>query len=299
MTKLIKRYHRLMSEAAKIKIAFDKGNNSQKNLRFIAGHEYIGGLVPSNHPDLTSIGLDQYTKAYKGFRVYEGTKVVFGVQHKICITYNEALEIKQKKSFLRHKTKAKNLLQKEFEKHKAEEDLEERLKMVLHTNKILHSRACRYLGYKIQDGSLTIIENEKEIAGKERTFGKNIIFTNNLKAEYSETIMTYKEKAEIEDSFKTIKDHRIISFHPIWHWTDSKIRIDAFISVLAYLLIKLLQYLAKQDGLQMSVASLITALEGIREVFMIYSDNTAERKLEDLPPLQKQLLHKFGVMDTT
>lgn len=61
MTKLIKRYHRLMSEAAKIKIAFDKGNNSQKNLRLIAGHEYLRSLVPSNHPDLTSIGLDQYT----------------------------------------------------------------------------------------------------------------------------------------------------------------------------------------------------------------------------------------------
>ena len=205
MTKLIKRYHRLMSEAAKIKIAFDKGNNSQKNLRLIAGHEYIGSLVPSNHPDLTSIGLDQYTKAYKGFKVYEGAKVVFGVQHKICITYNKTLEIKQKNSFLRHKTKAKNLLQKEFEKHKAAADLEEILKMVLHANKILHSRACRYLDYKIEDGSLTIIENEKEIAGKERAFGKNIIFTNNLKAEYSETIMTYKEKMEIEASFKTIK----------------------------------------------------------------------------------------------
>lgn len=111
--------------------------------------------------------------------------------------------------------------------------------------------------------------------------------------------MTYKEKNKIEDSFKTIKDHRIISLHPIWHWTDSKIRIDAFISVLAYLLIKLLQYLAKEDGLQMSVASLITALQGIREVFMVYADNTAERKLEELPPLQKQLLYKFGLIDTT
>jgi len=69
--------------------------------------------------------------------------------------------------------------------------------------------------------------------------------------------------------------------------------------VLAYLLIKLLQYLAKEDGLQMSVASLITALQGIREVLMVYADNTAERKLEELPLLQKQLLHKFGVIDTT
>jgi transposase len=299
MSKLIKRYHRLMSEASKIKIAFDKGNNSRKNIMQVSGHEYIGSLVPSSHPDLTSIGLDQYTKTYKGFRVYEGVKEVFGVQHKIIITYNEALEGRQRKSFLRHKTKAKGLLQEEFQRHKTEEDLGERLKMLLHTNKILHSRACRYLDYKIENGSLAIIENEDEIAEKERVFGKNIIFTNNLEAEYSEAIMTYKEKREIEDSFKTIKDHRIISLHPIWHWTDSKIRIDAFISVLAYLLIKLLQYLAKEEGLQMSVASLITALRGIREVLMVYADNTAERKLEELPPLQKQLLHKFGVIDTT
>lgn len=47
MNKLIKRYHRLMSEAAKIKIAFDKGNNSLKNLKVISGHEYVGSLAPT------------------------------------------------------------------------------------------------------------------------------------------------------------------------------------------------------------------------------------------------------------
>ncbi|MBI5207583.1 MAG: hypothetical protein HY934_07300, partial [Candidatus Firestonebacteria bacterium] len=44
-------------------------------------------------------------------------------------------------------------------------------------------------------------------------------------------------KENIKLISETEKDHRIISLHPIWHWTDSKIRIDAFISVLAYFLI--------------------------------------------------------------
>jgi len=299
MSKLIKRYHRLMSEASKIKIAFDKGNNSMKNLKVVAGHHYVGSLVPSNHPDLTSIGLDNYTKTYKEFKVYEVQTEVFGGIHKICITYNEALQHKQRAGFLKHMSTAKKLLQEEFEKHKTAEDLHERLKMVLHTNKVVYSRACRYLDYEIKEGMITIIENHDEIAGKENEFGKNIIFTNNLEADCLETISTYKEKNKVEDSFKTIKDHRIISFHPIWHWTDSKIRIDAFISVLAYLLIKLLQYLAKEDGLQMSVASLIKALEGIREVLLIYPDNTAIKKLEDQPPLQTQLLTNFGLSDST
>ena len=90
----------------------------------------------------------------------------------------------------------------------------------------------------------------------------------------------------------------MISFHPIWHWTDSKIRIDAFISVLAYLLIKLLQYLAKQDGLEMSVTSLIKALQGVREVLLVYPNNIAIKQLEDQPPLQMQLLTKFGLIDS-
>jgi len=173
------------------------------------------------------------------------------------------------------------------------------LKMILHDNRVLYSRACRYLNYEIKEGMITILENHDEIAGKETEFGKNIIFTNNLEADCLETIGIYKEKSKVEDSFKTIKDHRIISFHPIWHWTDSKIRIDAFISVLAYLLIKLLQYLAKKDGLEMSVVSLIKALEGIREVLLVYPDNTAMKKLEDQPPLQMQLLHTFGLVDST
>ena len=298
MNKLIKRYHRLMNEAAQIRIAFDKGNNSLKNMQVISGHEYVGSLSPSNYPELTKIPLAEYTRNYKGFRVYEGETEVFGGKHKICITYNEALEHKQRTGFLKHMKTVRGLLQKEFEKHKTAEDLQERLKGILHNTKVLHSRACRYLAYEITGDGITLIENQDEIAGKEKVFGKNIIFTNKLESEYSETISAYKEKIKVEDSFKTIKDHRIISFHPIWHWTDSKIRIDAFISVLAYLLIKLLQYLAKEDGLEMSIASLIKALEGIREVLLVYPNNTAVKKLENQPPLQIQLLTKFGLIDS-
>src|SRR3972149_5112813 len=299
MNKLINRYHKLIKEAKKIKISFDKGNNSKENIKLISGNEYVGSLVPSNYPDLTSIKLDEYRKRDKEFRVYECPKEVFGIEHKIFIVYNEGLRLKQKNSFLRHKGKVIKLLEEGYEKHKGEKDIGERLNMVLHDNMILHSRASRYLKYDIEGGELRISEEKEEIEKKEKEFGKNIIFTNNSEAEHVETIRTYKEKSKVEDSFKTIKDHRIISLHPIWHWTDSKIRIDAFISVLAYLLIKLLQYKARKEGLDMSVSSLITALKGVREVLLIYADDTAEKKLEDLPPLQDQLLKTFDLMDTS
>ncbi|MBI5207345.1 MAG: hypothetical protein HY934_06080 [Candidatus Firestonebacteria bacterium] len=70
-----------------------------------------------------------------------------------------------------------------------------------------------------------------------------------LEAESGEVIGVYKDKYKVEDSFRTIKDHRIISLHPIWHWTDRKIRIDAFISVLAYLFDKIVTIQSKRSGI--------------------------------------------------
>jgi transposase len=370
MGKLIKRYQELIAEAKQIRLTFDKGNNSLKNIQGISETEYIGSIPPSNHSDLTSIALAEYTKSYKEHQVYEGIKEIFGSTHKVFITFNEKLKLRQRKSFLRHTERAIIALQDKFNKHrpmdvgklKAElesilddneilsnsasnylnckikngeliikernapsgpkksylkekknviknlqerftehkkqkaKELEVSLNNILNTSKILHSKACRYLNYDITDGELTINKDEVEIEKKEKAFGKNIIFTNKLDADAIETISGYKDKYKVEGAFETIKDHRVISLHPIWHWTDSKIRIDGFISVLAYLLIKLLQYLATKENLKMSVPALLTALKGIREVVMIYPDNSVERKLEDIPTLQKKLLRKFGAI---
>jgi len=370
MTKLIQRYHNLMNEAGKIRLSFDKGNNSKKNIKAISHTEYIGSLPPSNYDDLISIDLDNYTKHYKDCAVYEDSIELFGSKHKIFITYNNNLKIKQQKSFIKHKQrvisalkekfsnhkdikvgklkeeldtilannkigednalkylsykisnnkliikdKQKNisdndnflecknkiikLLKKRIDEHKREnaKELEESLTIILNTSKILHSKACRYLDYEITNNKLIITENNKEILKKEKVFGKNIIFTNNLLLDHIEAIGGYKDKYKVEDAFKDIKDHRLISLHPLWHWTDTKIRIDAFISVLAYLLIKLLQYLASKQGLKMSIPSLVTALQGIREVIMIYPDKTIERKIEEIPKLQETLLRTFGVI---
>ncbi len=298
MNKLMSRYHKLIKEAGKIKLSFDKGNNSKENIKLISETEYVGSLIPSSYPELTTINLEEYKKTYKGFKTYEGTIEVFGGKHKIIITYNEGLKYKQKNSFTKHKEKVIKLIKEEYEKNKDKKDITEKLNIILHANKILHSMASRYLNYEIKKDEIKIVEDKEEIEKKENIFGKNILFTNNLEAESGEVIGAYKEKYKVEDSFRTIKDHRIISLHPIWHWTDSKIRIDAFISVLSYLLIKLLQYKAKESGLDMSVSSLITALKGIREVLLIYPDNIAEKKLEELPPLQNQLLRKFGLIST-
>jgi transposase len=77
-----------------------------------------------------------------------------------------------------------------------------------------------------------------------------------------------------------------------------KIRVHAFVCVIALLLLRLLQHLARQNGIEMSSALLIDELRDICILTLIYSPRRVERKIHCLSTVQKRLfdlfeLHKY------
>ena len=133
-----------------------------------------------------------------------------------------------------------------------------------------------------------------EVASKKAAFGKKIVFTS-LDAP-TETILNYqKTSCQIEDGFHHIKDRDLVAYHPGYHWTDSKIRVHAFVCVLALLLLKLLQHVARQNDLAMSCKVLIEDLEEITMVILIYPDRKTTRKITTLSRVQQSLFDLFGL----
>ena len=57
-----------------------------------------------------------------------------------------------------------------------------------------------------------------------------------------------------------MKDPHFLSWEPMFHWTDSKIRVQAFYCVLALILGSLLQRRAAQNGLSLSPAGAYSRL---------------------------------------
>jgi len=55
------------------------------------------------------------------------------------------------------------------------------------------------------------------------SFGKTILFTGNHSWSTKEIVNAYRGKADIEDNFKRMNS-TLISFIPIYHWTDQKTR---------------------------------------------------------------------------
>jgi transposase len=74
----------------------------------------------------------------------------------------------------------------------------------------------------------------------------------------------------IEDAFKQMKNPCFSGWSPMFHWTDSKIRVHAFYCVLALLLTSLLHRELSQNGEELSINRMLEELGGIRETLLVY-----------------------------
>ncbi len=97
-----------------------------------------------------------------------------------------------------------------------------------------------------------------------------------------------------------MKDPHLVSFSPMHHWTDQKIRVHVFYTVLALTIAHLMRRQAAQTGLDLSVRALFHELSGIEETVLLYHDGgkgrpRAQRLLTDMNPTQRQLADLYGI----
>jgi transposase len=135
---------------------------------------------------------------------------------------------------------------------------------------------------------------------QERSFGKRILFTNRDDWPVADVVAAYRSQSEAEAGFRQLKDPQVVSFSPMHHWTDSKIRVHVFYCVLALAIAHLLRRKADQAGLHLSVRELLATLAGIEETVLLYHDGgkgrpRARRMLTDMSPTQQRLADLFGI----
>ncbi|MDR0593335.1 MAG: hypothetical protein LBG60_08825 [Bifidobacteriaceae bacterium] len=112
-------------------------------------------------------------------------------------------------------------------------------------------------------------------------------------------VAAYRSQHLIEDSFKQMKDPLRVSFGPMFHWTDDKIRVHCFTEVLALMIAHVMRRRARQAGLEMSYAAICAELDGVEEVTLVHPKEgkgrpVAKRVLTDTTALQQRLLALYG-----
>jgi hypothetical protein len=103
-----------------------------------------------------------------------------------------------------------------------------------------------------------------------------------------------------EFGFRQLKDRHTVSFSPMHHWTDQKIRVHVFYTVLALTIAHLMRRTAEHAGLHLSVRELTNELAGIGETVLLHHDGgkgrpRAQRLLTDMTDTQRRLYDLFGL----
>jgi len=131
--------------------------------------------------------------------------------------------------------------------------------------------------------------------------GKTILFTDNADWTTEEIVLGYRAQDRIESAFRDMKNPHFLGWSPMFHWTDSKIRVHAFYCVLALTLTSLLQRRLHEHGLDLSLSRMMELLGGLEEVLLIYPqrpDETHPRTttcLSERDTEQEQLLQALNL----
>ena len=288
LQELTLRYQALARDCQSITLIFDKGNNSVHNQEILdgSGFHFVGSLVPTHFTDLLAIPLEKFRllrdSLLKPTRALRLTRKVWGQERTLVVTFSPELQRKQIRGIEQHLAKKRRALeelqaklrrsQKPGAKGKgySQESLAKQAQQICsgqHIAQILHvsiteERGQLRLTYRTDAAAYAHIQ--------EHQLGKRILFTDQHDWSNEQIVRAYRSQSHVEDAFADMKDRHFLCWEPMFHWTDSKIRVHAFYCVLALILGSLLQRQASQGGLPLSMQALFQALSGMQEVTNIY-----------------------------
>ena len=310
---LLDRYRALTHSVEALTVVYDAGQNSAANHERVeeTGIGFVGSLPPSDHPALLALPTSRYRpvdeERYPGLTCVDTTVTALGVTRRAVLTHSPTLHAAQHRGFDQTLAKARAklaALQARLARgrtRKPREAVEAEIATIVRPRWVSEVITTTLTGTEPADLRLSWRTDQAARRRLEkRIFGKRILFTNRDAWTTAEVVAAYRSQAEVESGFRQLKDPHVVSFSPMHHWTDSKIRVHVFYCVLALTVVHLMRREAARAGLDLSVRELITELAGIQETVLLYHDGgkgrpRAQRMLTDTNDTQRKLADIFGI----
>jgi transposase len=306
---LVTRYQGLGGSAGDLTVTFDAGNDPAANQDHLAGLglHYVASLPPSQHPGLLAIPERRYRLVdpdrFGGLTAVEATAEALGATRRVIVTHSPTFHARQARGFSQTLAKAERQLAGLAARLARGHTRRPRTQVEAEISQITDPRwVSRVLQVTLTGTRPAAMRLSWQVDGQARQvleaeiFGKRILFTDRDDWPAAEVITAYRSQADAEAGFRQLKDRHLVSFSPMFHWTEQKIRVHIFYCVLALTIAHLMRRQAAQAGLDLSVRELLHTLGGIGETVLIYPSTggrpRARRMLTDRGPTQQ---HLFGL----
>jgi transposase len=298
---------------ADMTVVFDAGQNSEGNFAHLAGTglHYIGSVPASDCPDLTALPATARTIAderrFGGLTAYDTRRVVYGAERRAILTHSPELHAAQAAGFtgttLAKAGKKLDELAATLARGKTRrgrDKVEAEIESITRKPWVRRVITWQLTGDQPKDLRLTWGASPgARSALEEEIFGKHVLITSHDDWPVPEVIAGYRSQSEAEFSFRQLKDPHVVSFSPMFHWTEHNIRVHVFTCVLALQIAHLMRRRARHAGLDLSVRELLGQLAAIGETVLIYPSAggrpKARRMTTELTSQQRQLHEIFGL----
>ena len=295
-------------------LVFDKGNCSKKNLAHLAASPmHSVGSIPGHWvADLLDIDLESFEKltlpGTKHLKVHRCRYLLWEKKRTLLVVFSPSFYRRQRAAMNRLQQKVTSQLvelagaiqqwnqrrrgsgfraasvQKKIDEWTARDHLRDflRFDLRLEEQKVVALNWCW--------------DRKQKRAVQRRYLGKTVLFTDQHEWESTAIVGAYRALWKQEALFRVSKSRRG-PWWPLYHWTDSKIRVHALYCYFALLLLSILQLKLQEAGLTLSPDHCVARLQKIQEALVIYTNGSAERVLTDLDESQKTLAQELGLLD--
>ena len=295
-------------------MVFDGGSNNKSNLNSIDTY-YICGFSLSSCKELYDIELSDYVgiavRDDCTVKAYRTKRVIWGKERDCILTYSKDLYNGQLKELNKNIATANGLFEELNEKLAEEKtrisklpgNIEKKIKKILSKSHLLSIFSTTVILDDSIDKKI-VKKIEYSVNRKEKDnvvykyFGKKLIITNRVEWETREIIKTYRDQDCIEKIFKDLKNTEHFSIRPHYHFTDPKMRVHIFCTLLGLTLAtilhkEVLNYRHSGDFVEISKLTklkLIDILSQIRRCWIRDNDGKkATYVLEEMTDLQSKL----------
>lgn len=294
-------------------LVFDAGNTSKANLRGLEKRSvhYVGAVPPSWVPELLEVELADYEKlelaGTKHLKVYRSRRELWGAERTLLVVFSPSLYAQQRATMNRQQQQAeakllqladaidawretgrgkghqRSSVERKIARWSKREHLHEYLELELDTDEAERVVALRWRWN---------LDQKRQI--QRRWFGKRMLVTDHRDWEELDLVLAYRRLCQTERLFRITKARRG-PWWPMYHWTDSKIRVHALYCHFALLMLAIVQKTLREAGLCLDIDRAIHQLQLIDEALVVYTDGRADRILTDMNPLQQRLVQTLGL----
>jgi transposase len=301
------------AQPADVTVVFDAGQNSEANFAHLAasGLHYIGSVPASDCPDLTALPARVRSLVDKdrfgGLTAYDTRRETYGAERRTILTHSPELRESQARGFdgttLAKAGKKLDELAATLARgrtRRARGKVEAEITSITAEPWVRRVIRWKLTGGQPQDFRLAWhVDQQARQQLEDEIFGKHVLITSHDDWPVAEVVAGYRSQSEAEFGFRQMKDPHVVSFSPMYHWTEHNIRVHVFTCVLALQLAHLMRRRVRQAGLDPSVRELFRQLAAIEETVLVYPSTggrpKARRMTTELTGNQPQLHEIFGL----